>query len=264
VVINQRHASSDAPAAELPPAFLLAEVPTVIAPKNDDCVLRVGSLFECVEDTTDHRVGVGNGSEVTLHRFTPLVFLLDNMFVVTAVDDTFRARREIVEVVLFVAWRQLDRLQWKRLEVFLRDKPRDVRSENTTTEKERLFVFALQLFHDPVGDEFVTARFLVIHIERGPVELDIHPRMIGQTDRSLLRIERTREGALLRLFGVVVVPRGSVDKIVEQFAAAECLVTVAREVLRDNLLIGHPFPHLLSVVVNAATVGLDASEDRRT
>lgn len=59
------------PECELAPMLLFAQMPTLIAPEDDDCVIAIRALVECSHQSANHCVGKRAGSEITLHRLFP-------------------------------------------------------------------------------------------------------------------------------------------------------------------------------------------------
>ena len=73
----QRRAGRLLPEGELPPVLLLAEVPAVVAPEDDDRVVLVGRSCRRRRAAGRSVVAVGDGREVALHRLLPAARLQD-------------------------------------------------------------------------------------------------------------------------------------------------------------------------------------------
>ncbi len=99
---DQRNASADSPGGELLPVLLLAQMPTVIAPQHDDRVVAIRTVFERVDDATDHSIGKCDRRQVALNSLLPLLVGSD-MSEIAIGAATLAGGRKIVEVVLLVA-----------------------------------------------------------------------------------------------------------------------------------------------------------------
>ena len=110
-------------------------MPAVIGPERDDGVAGVGPFLQSIEHVAEHGVGKVNGGEVTLHGRFPLLVLTD-VGEVPVGPAAFAFGRQVVEVVGLVAGRQLDGVQRKRLEIFLRHEPGLVRAIDAAGKEE--------------------------------------------------------------------------------------------------------------------------------
>ena len=95
----------------------------MVSPKDNDGVVRVGTVIESFDDATNAGIGIRRCCQIGAERL-PKRFRFGVLDVVSAIDDllcTFP--RNVIEVVL-KDWRKLDTLQWVKIEVLLRDVPR--------------------------------------------------------------------------------------------------------------------------------------------
>src|SRR5690606_16814826 len=74
---NERHFRPAIPERVLPGDPLLAEMPAVVAPDDDDRVLREPALLQRIEDAPDLRVDEAGAGEVAADEVPPLSVLLD-------------------------------------------------------------------------------------------------------------------------------------------------------------------------------------------
>ena len=74
---HERHTGAGAPAGELLPVLLLAEMPAVITPEHDDGVVALRTLFQRIKHAPEHGIGEMNGGEESLNAFLPLTLFLD-------------------------------------------------------------------------------------------------------------------------------------------------------------------------------------------
>ena len=210
---DERHAGAHSPCGEFLPVLFFAEMPAVIGPERDDGVAGVGPFLQSIEHVAEHGVGKVNGGEVTLHGRFPLLVLTD-VGEVPVGPAAFAFGRQVVEVVGLVAGRQLDGVQRKRLEIFLRHEPGLVRAIDAAGKEEGAVMFFGELLADPLGDEMVAAVFLVGGVQRRPVSFDVLPRLTRNAHGPLLGVERAREGIFGFLFREIFVPRLGVDEVV--------------------------------------------------
>ena len=242
--------------------LFFAEMPAVIGPERDDGVVGVGPFLQSIEHVAEHGVGKVNGGEVTLHGRFPLLVLTD-VGEVPVGPAAFAFGRQVVEVVGLVAGRQLDGVQRKRLEIFLRHEPGLVRAIDAAGEEEGAVMFFGELLADPLGDEMVAAIFLVCGIKRRPVSFDVLPRLTRNAHGPLLGIERAREGIFGFLFREIFVPRLGVDEVVQHLAGTAGPVPGAGEGLGQQLGLGQNFAHALVVGVQTGAVRGTAGENGR-
>ena len=117
------------------PVVLLAVVPTVVAPENDECVVSVGRIFQSREDSSDLGVGKADGGEVGLDGF--FVFSRGgDRFVVLCLGDFFSRGGDVVEVVRLEPGGKPDFIEWVEVEILLRGVPWTVWTEDTAAEEE--------------------------------------------------------------------------------------------------------------------------------
>ena len=120
--------------------LFLTQMPTVIRPQHHDGILGIRPFIECIQNMTKHGVGKINRGQVPLYRIPPLLVGTD-MGKVTVWPQPFAFSGKIFQIILTVSGRQLDFINWERIKIFLRDKPRLVRPVNSTGEKERFVMF---------------------------------------------------------------------------------------------------------------------------
>ena len=242
--------------------LFFAEMPAVIGPERDDGVAGVGPFLQSIEHVAEHGVGKVNGGEVTLHGRFPLLVLTD-VGEVPVGPAAFAFGRQVVEVVGLVAGRQLDGVQRKRLEIFLRHEPGLVRAIDAAGKEEGAVMFFGELLADPLGDEMVAAIFLVCGIKRRPVSFDVLPRLTRNAHGPLLGVERAWEGIFGFLFREIFVPRLGVDEVVQHLAGTAGPVPGAGEGLGQQLGLGQNFAHALVVGVQTGAVRGTAGENGR-
>ena len=225
-------------------------MPAVVGPQHDDGVAGVGTFLQRIEHVAEHGVGKINRGEVCLHGRLPLLVFAD-VGEVTIWPAAFAFGRKVIEVVGFVAGWQLDFIEREGVEIFLRHKPRLVRTINAAREEEGLVVFFGELFTDPFGHEKVTAVFLVRGVQRSPVGFHVLPRLARDAHGALLWIERARERTLGFLLRKIFIPRTGIDEVVQHLARAASPIARARKCLGQNLCGRQCLAHFLVVAINA-------------
>ena len=224
---HQRHAVADAPAGELLPVLLFAEMPAVIAPQDDDGVVALRALIERSEHASEHGVGKMNGGEIGLDAPLPLPLFL-NVLEVTIARDLHSRRWQIVHVTGLETRSGLDRLQRKRFEILLRHKPWLMGSIQSTGQEEGLVALELKLLADPLRHQPVTTELFITHIERRPVGFIILPLACArQIHGPLRRIKRAWKWVVLGFGREVIIPRLWIDDVMEHLPRTRAPVAVA-------------------------------------
>ena len=190
----------------------------MIRPEHDDRLVAVWACLQSVQYSSQHRIGVMNRGEISLNRTFPLPLFL-NVLEITIRSTTFSLGRQIFQVVDAVARWNLNFVEGKGFKVFCGDKPRFVRSVNTTCQKEGPIMLLLKLLGHPLGHQIVTPVFFVRDIDRPPIRFDVLPGSgswqiqwaIGWIVGSWERIFRLRRGKIL-------IPRRSINEVMEHLA----------------------------------------------
>ena len=147
----------------------------------------------------------------------------------------------------------LGRFGRKAVEVFSRRVPGEVRSEESTGQKERLVVFLAEEIGRPIR-QFGVGGLVVFGVDGAPVE------MRGARDPVDRPVRR--QDTLLEI--IVVVPNGLVVlRAVEGFASAHDLVARLAEILRHRDGIGETVAPKIGVAVNGRSRRPDAAKQAR-
>ena len=131
--------------------MLLAEMPAVVGPHDDDRIVCEAAFIERVQHAAQHVVGEIYRSQVGLHGAFPLPVLDNGGVVSVRIGHFYAGRRDIPEVGVEDR-RNLNRLQRKAVEVALRNVPGKMRPEQSECQEERLLVLFPQLGRNPVGN----------------------------------------------------------------------------------------------------------------
>jgi hypothetical protein len=181
---DERRARGLFPESKLTPVLFLAKVPAVIPPQHDDRVFRIGRSIEAVDQTADHRIGVGNRGEIRLNRFSPSAGFHHGAVIAVWFRHFHACGRDILEVIILV-WRQLDLVEGMHVEIFAGNVPRHVRLVQPNRKEERLVLRLLKLI-DPILDDLPFAQVLVAAIEG---------RELDSADARIARRLRIHAGA---------------------------------------------------------------------
>jgi hypothetical protein len=145
---GRRHAGGDPdvwhpcrllPEGELTPVLLLAEVPAVVAPKDDDGVRLGGGSVVGVQQPANLRVAVGNRRQVRLDRVLPPARLQHGRVVAVWLGQLDAGRWHVVEIVGCVR-RQHNRVEREEVVILLRNVPGHVRLVQADRQEEGLCV----------------------------------------------------------------------------------------------------------------------------
>ena len=135
---------------------------------------------------------------------------------------------------------------------------------NSTGEEEWLVALDGQLLVDPLRDEIVTSVLIVGCIQWPPVGFDVLPRSTArQVQGALIRIQCAREWVFGLRFWEVIVPRGRINKIVQQLARAGGMIAMLGKRLRYDFRIRQDLAHLLAVAVQPGAMRRTPGEDCR-
>ena len=118
------------------PVLLLAKMPSVIGPEDQNRVVAIFAVVERIDHLADHGICKRDGSQIGPHGFTPLAFGYDAVVLFFANGREFLAHGgNIVEVVLG-SDRDTDILLRVHVEVRLRSEQRDMRMPESDGEEE--------------------------------------------------------------------------------------------------------------------------------
>ena len=150
--------------------FLLAEVPAVVAPEDDDRAVAGRTGVEGVEKPPNQGVGERDVGEVGLEDLGISALPPDDLQVSAPIRrHPLPAGRQVVDIASQDGWLH-DRLRGVAIEVAAWGVPRQVRPIDTGGEKEglgrRFPEHALRPGHEPA-----VTHFGVGHVERPPVKL---------------------------------------------------------------------------------------------
>ena len=112
----------------------------MVGPEGNDSVIGMRSTLQGIKDPTQHGVCKINRGKVTLDGLFPLLVGAD-VGEVAVGSAPLSFRRQVIEVICAVAWRQLDFIDRKSIKIFLWNKPGFVRPVNAAGQKERLILF---------------------------------------------------------------------------------------------------------------------------
>ena len=247
---NQGCAGGFFPEREFAPVFLFAQVPAVVAPKDDDGVVLVGAFVEGGHQAADVHIGVGTGGEVSLDGLLPATGGKYGSVVARRLGHLDAAGWHVVEIMLDVRW-QLDLVEGEHVVVFPGHVPGHVRLVQAHGEKERFVMSFAQLFDAVIGD-FPVVDVLVLAVDGG--EFDA-------ADAIALPWSRLGRTALV---DHVIVPFAAsrVGLVVNLAGTANVVASVAKG--RGEHLFGrqHRAP-VIVVLINACGAGAQAAHQRR-
>ncbi len=173
---DQRHVGRPFPQRVFSGDILFAQVPSVVAPQTDDCVVAVRRFFECGKYAADLAVDKTDAGQIGMHQVLLLVVSFQptharlGQFPVQVPTE----RRTIEPVVASIRWQQ-QRFIVVKFPPLRRDVTGNVWQEETTAHEERFVVgHRTELFCHPVSHN-VIAFVLIAVFEHAPV----HQRMIA-------------------------------------------------------------------------------------
>ena len=142
------------PNGALGPAVFFAEMEAVVREENDDGVVFVRAGVEGIQEATDLVIGEGDTGKIGLDEGFPLFVFYDP---IVGGCDVFEAGeiegvgREIIEIVL-PGFGELEGVEGVEIDPLFGGKLRDMWSDKSGHEEERLIAFLLDLFGSPSRD----------------------------------------------------------------------------------------------------------------
>ena len=167
---NKRNVRSSLPKCMLAPIPLLTVMEAVIAPKNDQSIVGIGTRLESIQDAAHHGVSVTHAGQITVYRIFDRIqvfkFLMNTR---SRLFDFSNLGRQIVEIIRL----DLGSLQVIlpiEIKIFFRTVIGVMRRVETDPKEKRLLMNLFQSLNRPVDPLSIRHLIFAIVRNRSPLQ----------------------------------------------------------------------------------------------
>ena len=148
---GQRQAGGFGPERGFAEAQFLAQMPAVVAPDDDDGVVRILAFFQRIQHQPHAIIRMAGGGQIGLHRALEQVrVLLHPVEILAGLEFDFPFGVNDIAEVIEAELGDLDALQRKTVEILLRHIPGQMRLGNAQREEERFCPMAWPVAPPPM------------------------------------------------------------------------------------------------------------------